>query len=80
MKAGFEARARAKREKEREKEEREAEERKEVEERETDLSGWAIKRRKEHDVCAILINLLGAGPSLTMRVRCDVKLGTDEQN
>lgn len=54
MKAGFEARARARREKEREKEEREAEERREIEERESDLSGWASRLRKEHAVCDLL--------------------------
>jgi hypothetical protein len=53
MKAGLDARLRAKREKEREKEEREAEEQKELEERETDLSGWVDKTRKEHEVCTM---------------------------
>ncbi|KAL6305640.1 actin-like protein Arp5p [Sparassis latifolia] len=48
MKAGYDARERAKREKEREKEEREAEERREEEERDRDLAGWATKLRKEH--------------------------------
>ena len=51
MKAGFEARARARREKEREKEERDAEEKRENEERENDLSGWAYRMRKEHEAC-----------------------------
>lgn len=50
MKAGFEARVRAKKEKEREKEEREAEEKREEEEREGDLIGWAEKLRKEQEV------------------------------
>lgn len=50
MKAGYEARERAKREKEREREEREAEERREVEERERDLAGWASKLKKEQEV------------------------------
>jgi hypothetical protein len=54
MKAGFDARIRAKREKEREKEEREAEEKREFEERETDLSGWANKMRKEQEVCEVV--------------------------
>ncbi|OSX68099.1 hypothetical protein POSPLADRAFT_1128328 [Postia placenta MAD-698-R-SB12] len=49
MKAGYEARERAKREKEREREEREAEERREVEERERDLAGWASKLKKEQE-------------------------------
>lgn len=50
LKAGFEARARARREKEREKEERQAEERREAANREADPSAWAEKMRKEHDV------------------------------
>lgn len=50
LKAGFEARVRARREKEREKGEREAEERRELEERERDLPGWAGKLRREHEV------------------------------
>ena len=50
MKAGYEARIRAKREKERDKEEREAEEKKEEEERENDLGEWAGKMRKEQEV------------------------------
>lgn len=50
MKAGFEARARARREKEREREEREKEERKEEEERGEDLKGWARKMREEQEV------------------------------
>ena len=54
MKAGFEARARARREKEREREEREAEERRENEERENDLTGWADRMKKEHEVRPIL--------------------------
>ena len=49
MKAGHEARERAKREKEREREERAAEERREVEERDRDLSGWAAKLRREQE-------------------------------
>ncbi|CCM01422.1 uncharacterized protein FIBRA_03473 [Fibroporia radiculosa] len=49
MKAGYDARERAKREKEREREEREAEERREEEERDRDLTGWAGKLRKEQE-------------------------------
>ena len=49
MKAGYEARERAKREKEREREERAAEERREEEERDRDLAGWASKLRKEQE-------------------------------
>ncbi|KNZ80015.1 Actin-like protein arp5 [Termitomyces sp. J132] len=48
MKAGFEARVRAKREKEREKAEKE-EERKEEEERDMDLEGWSRKMRQEQE-------------------------------
>ena len=47
MKAGYDARERARKEKEREREEREAEERREEEERDRDLAGWAVKMRKE---------------------------------
>ena len=50
MKAGFEARMRARREKEREAEEREAEERREREDRERDLSGCVDRMRREHTV------------------------------
>jgi actin-related protein 5 len=53
MKAGFDARIRARREKAREKEEREAEEEKEVKERERDLLGWVDKTRKEQEVCQL---------------------------
>ncbi|THG96060.1 hypothetical protein EW026_g5706 [Hermanssonia centrifuga] len=49
MKAGYEARERARKEKEREREEREAEERREVEERDRDLVGWANKLKQEHE-------------------------------
>ncbi|KAI0641198.1 actin-like protein Arp5p [Trametes meyenii] len=49
LKAGHEARERAKREKEREREEREAEEKREEEERDRDLTGWANKLRKEQE-------------------------------
>ena len=50
MKAGWEARQRARREKEREREAREADERREAEEREQDLEAWAERLRKEHEV------------------------------
>lgn len=50
MKAGYEARERARREKEREREEREAEVKREEDEREQDLEGWSSKMRKEHEV------------------------------
>lgn len=50
MKAGWEARVRARKEKEREREEKKAEERREAEEREQDLEGWAERLRKEHEV------------------------------
>lgn len=50
MKAGYEARIRAKRDKERDREEREAEERREMEERESNLGEWAGKLRKEQEV------------------------------
>ena len=49
MKAGHEARERAKREKEREREERAAEERREEEERDRDLGGWAARLRREQE-------------------------------
>jgi actin-related protein 5 len=50
MKAGFEARLRARREKEREKALREDEARREHEERDRDLRGWAARVRGEHEV------------------------------
>lgn len=50
MKAGYDARERARKEKEREREEKEAEERREEEERDRDLAGWANKMRREHEV------------------------------
>ena len=49
MKAGYEARIRAKRDKERDKEEKEAEEKKEKEERQRDLGEWAMKVRNEQE-------------------------------
>lgn len=48
LKAGFEARARARREKEKALEERAAEERKEEEERSANPSGWVTRVRAEH--------------------------------
>lgn len=48
LKAGFEARARARREKEKALEERAAEERKEEEERSANPSGWVARVRAEH--------------------------------
>lgn len=51
MKAGYEARIRAKREKERDREEKEAEDRKEEEEREQDLGEWSGRLRREQEVC-----------------------------
>lgn len=53
LKAGYDARERARKEKEREREAREAEERREEEERERDLEGWASKLRAEHEVVFI---------------------------
>lgn len=50
MKAGYDARQRAKREKEREREEREADERREKDQRERDLAGWSEKLKREHAV------------------------------
>lgn len=50
MKAGYEARIRAKREKERDREEKEAEDKKEEEERERDLGEWAGRMRGEQEV------------------------------
>jgi actin-related protein 5 len=50
MKAGYDARQRAKREKEREREEREADEQRERDERERDLTGWADKLKHDHAV------------------------------
>lgn len=51
MKAGYDARERAKKEKEREREEKLAEERREEEERERDLVAWSSRLRKEQEVC-----------------------------
>jgi actin-related protein 5 len=50
LKAGFEARTRARREKVREKEEKDREEKKEEEEREFDLVGWSTKLKEEQEV------------------------------
>ena len=52
MKAGFEARMRARREKQRERALREDEARRETEERERDLRGWTARVRGEHQVCS----------------------------
>ncbi|THH32608.1 hypothetical protein EUX98_g1578 [Antrodiella citrinella] len=49
MKAGYDARERARKEKDREREEREAGEKREEDERDNDLEGWAIKMRREHE-------------------------------
>lgn len=55
LKAGYEARERAKREKEREREERAAEEKRESDERERDLTSWAAKLRKEQEAIMLRI-------------------------
>ncbi|KAI1785574.1 actin-like ATPase domain-containing protein [Ganoderma leucocontextum] len=49
LKAGFDARERAKREKEREREERAAEEKREEDDRDRDLGSWAAKLRREQE-------------------------------
>lgn len=54
MKAGFDARERARKEKERERGEREAEEKREEDEREQNLEGWAGRLRREHAVSSAL--------------------------
>lgn len=51
MKAGWDARERARKEKEREREEREAGEKREEEERNQDLRGWSTRLKKQHEVC-----------------------------
>ena len=53
MRAGYEARMRARAEKQREQEAREEEERKEAAERERDPQAWAAKLRKEYEVCSV---------------------------
>ena len=50
LKAGWEARMKARNEKQREKEEREADERREAEDRGRDLTGWAAGLRKHQEV------------------------------
>ncbi|KAI0762343.1 hypothetical protein C8Q74DRAFT_1289737 [Fomes fomentarius] len=55
LKAGYEARERAKREKEREREERAAEEKRESDERDRDLTSWAAKLRKEQEAIMLRI-------------------------
>lgn len=62
LKAGFEARLRARREKEKEREERAAEERRDNEDRERDPEGWASKLRKEHEVCDLSLSLAVTNP------------------
>ncbi|EIN13328.1 actin-like ATPase domain-containing protein [Punctularia strigosozonata HHB-11173 SS5] len=57
MKAGYDARQRAKREKEREREERLADEQRERDERERDLTGWADKLKRDH--AAIVTKMKG---------------------
>lgn len=52
LKAGWEARMKARNEKQREKEEREADERKEAEDRERDPVSWAAGLRKHQEVSA----------------------------
>ncbi len=56
MKAGFDARARARREKELEKEEKLAEEQRETDEREGDPEAWVQKMRLEHSVSDLLFD------------------------
>jgi hypothetical protein len=58
LKAGWEARVRARNEKQREREEREADERREIEDRERDLVGWATKLRKEQEVNSFFVTLV----------------------
>jgi len=53
MKAGYEARARARKEKEKEREEKEREEKREEDERENDFKGWSKRLWEEHTVCLI---------------------------
>lgn len=50
LKAGYEARIRARKEKEREREEKAAEERREEEERQADLDGWAKALKDQQEV------------------------------
>jgi len=56
LKAGWEARVKARSEKQREKEEREADERREVEDRERDPAAWAKGLRKNQEVSLLLSN------------------------
>ncbi|KAG8682449.1 Nuclear actin-protein involved in chromatin remodeling [Ceratobasidium sp. 395] len=51
LKAGYEARIRARKEKEAARKEKEEEERRELEERTLDPAGWAAKLREDHEVC-----------------------------
>ncbi|KAF8605000.1 actin-like protein Arp5p [Ceratobasidium sp. AG-I] len=50
LKAGYDARVRARKEKEAAKKEKEEEERRELEERTTDPTGWAAKLREDHEL------------------------------
>ena len=50
LKAGWEARVRARREKEREREEREREGKREEDEREQDLGAWSRRMKQEQEV------------------------------
>lgn len=72
MKAGWEARERARKEKEREREEREAEGKREEDERNENLSRWSGKLRKEHEVSFLLANM--------MRLQLTVYSEPDEQD
>ena len=56
MKAGREARVRARKEKEKEREEKEHEEKREEDERENDFEGWSNRLRVEQAVCLILFH------------------------
>lgn len=55
MKAGYEARIRARKEKEREREEKEREEKREEEERENDLVAWSKRLRSEQEARCYLV-------------------------
>jgi hypothetical protein len=57
LKAGYEARLRARKEKEAARKEKEEEERRELEERTADPTGWASKLREDHEVAWILYTL-----------------------
>jgi len=55
LKAGYEARVRARKEKEKEREEKEREEKREEDERENDFKGWSRRLWEEHAVCLTLL-------------------------